>query len=87
MILPPVRSGDEHFWVFPSGVYGFHAHDAAGIGAYHQCSLFSPAEEFASHDDAVAAARAALDALLALPTPDPVAAPAVMSRRGLFGGA
>lgn len=85
--LPTVRAGDEHAWAFPSGVYGFQSHEAAGIGPYHQCSLFSPPTEFSCHDDAVAAVRAALEALLAPPPPDVEPGPAMRSRRSLFGGA
>jgi [NiFe] hydrogenase assembly HybE family chaperone len=85
--LPAVRAGDEHAWAFPSGVYGFQSHEAEGIGHYHQCSLFSPPAEFTCHDDAVAAARAALEALLAPPVPEVEPAPAMRSRRSLFGGA
>jgi len=85
--LPAVRAGDERLHAFPSGVYGFHAHDDPAAGPYQQCSLFSPVEEFGSHDDAVAAARAALEALLT-PEPPPAAAqpPAPVSRRDLFRG-
>jgi [NiFe] hydrogenase assembly HybE family chaperone len=79
--LPPLRTGKTRTWVFPSGEYEFNGHDEPALGAYQQCSLFSPVFEFASHDDAVAAARAALEALFALPQP------ARMSRRGLLVGA
>jgi len=89
--LPPVRTGEEKLYAFPAGVYGFHGHDDPLTGPYQQCSLFSPVEEFSTHDDAVAAARAALEGLVA-PQPEPgdgavVAPPPRMSRRGLFGGA
>ena len=85
--LPAVRSGDEKLYAFPSGVYGFHAHDDPAAGAYQQCSLFSPVDEFDSHDDAVAAARAALEALLTPEPAAPVAPPPQVSRRDLFRGA
>jgi len=88
--LPPVRAGDEKLYAFPAGVFGFHAHDDPVAGPYQQCSLFSPVEEFSSHEDAVAAACAALDALVAPPSPAqgaPVEAPPLVSRRGLLRGA
>ncbi len=83
-VLPPVRRGEQHPWAFPSGIYGFHAHEEPILGAYHQCSLFSPATGFATHDDAAAAARAALEALLVAPVP---VAPAPLTRRALLSGA
>jgi [NiFe] hydrogenase assembly HybE family chaperone len=79
-VLPPTRVGDSRSWVFPSGEYAFIAGADPMLGAYAQCSLFSPAFEFASHDDAVAAARAALEALFTVPQP------ARLSRRGLLLG-
>lgn len=78
--LPAARSGESRTWAFPSGEYDFVCADDPTLGAYAQCSLFSPAFEFDSHDDASAAARAALEALMASPQP------ARMSRRGLLLG-
>jgi [NiFe] hydrogenase assembly HybE family chaperone len=78
--LPAVRAGASHTWAFPSGEYAFDGAEDPGLGAYTQCSLFSPAFDFDSHDDAVAAARAALEALFTPPQP------ARMSRRGLLLG-
>ncbi len=86
-LLPPVRVGDQKLWTFPSGIYGFYAHEEAATGPYQQCSLFSPVAEFASQEDAVAAARAALAALLEVPPPPAPEPPATLSRRGLFGAA
>ena len=40
--LPPVRSGETRRWTFPSGDYPFHGHEEPTLGAYQQCSLFSP---------------------------------------------
>jgi [NiFe] hydrogenase assembly HybE family chaperone len=81
--LPAARAGDSRTWAFPSGDYAFNAAEDPTLGSYAQCSLFSPAFEFASHDDAVAAARAALEALFAVPPPPQ---PARLSRRGLLLG-
>ncbi|MBS0396604.1 MAG: [NiFe]-hydrogenase assembly chaperone HybE [Proteobacteria bacterium] len=78
--LPAVRPGDTHAWSFPSGEYGFDAHEDPELGRYHQYSLFSPVLEFDDHDEAVAVARAALVALFASPEP------ARLSRRGLLLG-
>jgi [NiFe] hydrogenase assembly HybE family chaperone len=79
--LPAVRAGQPRAWVFPSGEYAFDGHEDPALGAYQQCSLFSPAFEFDCHDDAVAAASAALEALFTPPEP------ARVSRRGLLLGA
>jgi len=80
LALPTARPGESRTWAFPSGEYDFVAAEDPTLGSYAQCSLFSPAFEFESHDDAVAAARAALDELLTAPQP------ARMSRRGLLLG-
>jgi [NiFe] hydrogenase assembly HybE family chaperone len=78
--LGSLRTGATECWSFPSGDYEFHGHAEPSIGNYRQCSLISPVLEFSSHVDAVAAARAALDALF---TP---AEPRRVSRRGLVTG-
>jgi [NiFe] hydrogenase assembly HybE family chaperone len=78
--LAPLATAATESWGFPSGEYAFHGHAEPGIGAYRQCSLFSPALDFATHEDAVAAARAALAALFTPPQPRRV------SRRGLILG-
>jgi [NiFe] hydrogenase assembly HybE family chaperone len=78
--LAALRTGATECWSFPSGDYEFLGHAEPSIGDYRQCSLISPALEFASHADAVAAARAALDALFTPPEPRRV------SRRGLVLG-
>ncbi len=77
---PAARVGESRTWAFPSGEYAFNGAEDPALGAYAQCSLFSPAFEFESHADAVAAARAALEALFTPPQP------ARMSRRGLLFG-
>lgn len=84
--VPAIRRGDAHPWAFPSGVYGFLAHEEPGVGAYHQCSLFSPVTEFATQEDAEQAALAALEALMQPSTPNAAAGPARLSRRGLLTG-
>jgi [NiFe] hydrogenase assembly HybE family chaperone len=78
--LPLPRPGAPQSWTFPSGAYSFEGREEATLGGFQQCSLFSPALEFASHDAAVAVARAALEALFAAPSP------AQLSRRGLLLG-
>lgn len=79
-------TGQSQEWTFPSGVYEFHGHEEPTLGHYQQCSLFSPAMEFATHDDARAAAHAALDALFAVPEPPAPPPPRKFSRRGLLTG-
>jgi [NiFe] hydrogenase assembly HybE family chaperone len=79
-------TGQSHEWTFPSGAYEFHGHEEPTLGHYHQCSLFSPAMEFATHEDARTAAQAALDALFAVPAPPTPPPPRKFSRRGLLTG-
>ena len=78
--LPALRTGESRSFVFPSGEYAFVGAEDPVVGAYAQCSLFSPAFEFDSHEAAITAARAALDALFTLPQP------ARVTRRGLLTG-
>ena len=79
-------TGQSQEWTFPSGVYEFHGHEEPTLGHYQQCSLFSPALDFATHDDARTAACAALDALFAVPAPPAPPPPRKFSRRGLLTG-
>lgn len=69
---PAALAGSHYDWAFPSGVYEFIVADEARLGRYHLCSLFSPAGEFASHEQARLTALAAITALFN----DPLAAPA-----------
>jgi [NiFe] hydrogenase assembly HybE family chaperone len=78
--LPAVRPGATHAWSFPSGEYGFDGHDDETLGRYHQYSLYSPALDFETHEEAATVARAALEALFVPPEP------ARLSRRGLLLG-
>ncbi|WP_211329794.1 [NiFe]-hydrogenase assembly chaperone HybE [Azonexus fungiphilus] len=68
---PAAAAGSHCDWAFPSGVYEFIVADEASLGRYHLCSLFSPAGEFASHEQARLTALAAITALFN----DPLAAP------------
>ncbi|MGZ5532673.1 MAG: [NiFe]-hydrogenase assembly chaperone HybE [Methylomonas sp.] len=65
---------------FPFGSFEFTVADQAHIGRYALCSLFSPMFQFTEQADAVAAAEAALQALLAAPEPRR------LSRRELLRG-
>lgn len=82
-----LATGRAQVWTFPSGDYEFYGHEAEALGHYQQCSLFSPALEFATHEDARAAALAALDALFAPPEPPRPPEPRKYSRRGFLLGA
>jgi [NiFe] hydrogenase assembly HybE family chaperone len=84
--VPRLATGRSHEWTFPSGLYEFYGHEEPSLGHYHQCSLFSPALEFASHGAAIEAAAAALDSLFTVPPAIPPA-PRKFSRRGLLLGA
>jgi [NiFe] hydrogenase assembly HybE family chaperone len=81
--VPRLATGSSHEWAFPSGAYEFYGHEEPSLGHYHQCSLFSPALEFADQEAARVAASAALDALFTAPAPP---APKKFSRRGLLTG-
>jgi [NiFe] hydrogenase assembly HybE family chaperone len=82
---PDLAAGSKHGWDFPSGHYEFTVAEEASLGRYHLCSLFSPAQEFDSHEAARLTALAAAQALFAEPlAAPPVAAPAP-SRRAFLG--
>ncbi|BBU60203.1 hydrogenase expression/formation protein HupJ [Methylosinus sp. C49] len=75
---------------FPAGDVDFNVSEIDGFGRIAACSLFSPMDDFADHDAACTAARAALDALLdpalnETPKREPEPANA-LDRRALFGG-
>lgn len=83
----PAAAADGHCdWSFPSGNYEFIVADEAKLGRYHLCSLFSPAGDFASHEQARLTALAAVTALFNEPLAAP-AAPAAppASRRAFLG--
>ena len=85
---PAAAAGSHYDWAFPSGVYEFIVADETRLGRYHLCSLFSPAGEFASHEQARLTALAAITALfnepLAAPPDPPVDVPPP-SRRAFLG--
>lgn len=82
---PALAAGAKHDWDFPSGVYEFTVAEESTMGTYHLCSLFSPALDFASHEQAQLTARAAVAALFAEPVAATGAIPAVASRRAFLG--
>lgn len=82
---PAVPAGGKHEWTFPSGDYEFIVADEASLGPYHLCSLFSPALDFASHEQARLTALAAEQALFAAAQVTPPPPPAVSSRRAFLG--
>ena len=55
--------GVEHLLELPLGSFRFVEAETAGVGAFGQCSLFSPVLEFADQAAAEATAEAALEAL------------------------
>ncbi len=81
---PDLAAGAKHDWSFPSGDYEFIVAGEASLGIYHLCSLFSPALEFASHEQARLTALASAHALFAEPLAVPVEA-AAPSRRAFLG--
>ena len=81
---PALAACSKHDWRFPSGDYEFTVADEASLGNYHLCSLFSPALEFDSHEQARLTALAAAHALFAEPLSAPASAPAP-TRRAFLG--
>lgn len=81
---PALAACSKHDWHFPSGDYEFTVADEASLGNYHLCSLFSPALEFDSHEQARLTALAAAHALFAEPLSAPATAPAP-TRRAFLG--
>lgn len=84
---PALAAGSKHDWRFPSGDYEFIVAAEASLGLYHLCSLFSPALDFASHEQARLTALAAEQALFAAPVavPPPAALPGRRAFLGLAG--
>lgn len=84
---PAAAAGSHCDWRFPSGVYEFIVADEDRLGRYHLCSLFSPAGDVASHEQARLTALAALTALFndPLAAPPPAAATPPASRRAFLG--
>jgi [NiFe] hydrogenase assembly HybE family chaperone len=84
-------SGDLAVWQaggsarlhFPSGEYDFMVSEVEGEGLVASCSLFSPMDEFADHEAAQLAAKAAADALFEREEPEPEPG---ITRRQLLGG-
>jgi [NiFe] hydrogenase assembly HybE family chaperone len=104
MLLPGPGGGvralgpdEKQRWRFPSGEYEFMGGHDEELGAYQSCSLFSPAFEFAAHEDARTMAEATMHGLMsAVETAAPAAAVVraddapvdrSLSRRGFLRGA
>lgn len=81
---PALAAGSKHDWHFPSGDYEFIVAGESRLGVYHLCSLFSPALEFAEHEQARLVALATVQALFAEPIAPPAPA-ATPSRRAFLG--
>lgn len=85
---PSTPAGGKQMWKFPSGDYEFIVASESTLDCYHLCSLFSPALEFESHQQAKLVALAALEALF---TPSQAtgetgtSSQEAMSRRGFLG--
>lgn len=81
---PRAGADGKCLWRFASGDYEFTRAEESSLGEFHLCSLFSPALEFARHEEARLVALAAVTALFQGPI---VAAPApkAASRRGFLG--
>jgi [NiFe] hydrogenase assembly HybE family chaperone len=69
---PPVAvaAGATQSLSLPAGEVAFLAADLEGFDRLLMCSLFSPMQDFADHEAALATARASLDLLLAPPPPE-----------------
>ena len=84
---PVLAACSKHDWRFPSGDYEFTVAEEARIGNYHLCSLFSPAFEFPTQEQARLTALAVSHALHAEPmaAPDVAPAKAAAGRRAFLG--
>ncbi len=83
---PELTPCSKYDWRFPSGNYEFTVAHEDRLGTYHLCSLFSPAVELESHDQARLTAIAVGEALFAEPLAAPPAvADAPRSRRAFLG--
>lgn len=83
---PPLPACSKHDWSFPSGNYEFTVAEEERLGVYHLCSLFSPALEFESQEQARLTAIAIAHALHAEPiAPVTSTPPATASRRSFLG--
>ena len=82
---PVVAACSKHDWHFPSGNYEFTVAQEDRLGTYHLCSMFSPALEFATHEQARLTALAIAHALFAEPLAVPAAEAAKPSRRAFLG--
>lgn len=58
------KSGETRTVWLPAGKVDFLASELSGFGLLLMCSLFSPMQDFADHEAALATAQAALDGLL-----------------------
>lgn len=85
---PMLPACSKHDWHFASGDYEFTVADEERIGNYHLCSLFSPAFDFPTQEQARLTALAVAHALHAEPMTAPEAAPIaapVSGRRAFLG--
>ena len=83
---PELAPCSKYDWRFPSGNYEFTVAHEDRLGTYHLCSLFSPAVELESHDQARLTAIAVGEALFASPLAPPTAVAEVpRSRRAFLG--
>ncbi len=89
--------GASHVIDLPCGLVDFLVGDLPGLGRAHMCSLFSPMQQFADQETAVATARAALEGLLdenyltggppaSAPAEPPRPQAAELDRRAFFRG-
>ncbi len=83
---PQLAACSKYDWRFPSGNYEFTVAHEDRLGTYHLCSLFSPAVELTSHEQARLTALAVIEALFAAPIAAPaVYAEAPRNRRAFLG--
>jgi [NiFe] hydrogenase assembly HybE family chaperone len=61
LVLTPAGSRETESVAFPSGAISFRRSDLQGLEPLMMCSLFSPMQDFADQEAALATARAALE--------------------------
>ena len=82
---PAMAACSKFDWQFPSGNYEFTVAEEASLGNYHLCSLFSPALEIETHEQARLTALATAHALFAAPLSVPPPAVSAPTRRAFLG--
>lgn len=78
--------GSKASYAFPFGTFSFVLGQMEGVGLVETCSLFSPMDEFTSHESAVDVACEAIEGLFGLDEEELEKQRQKTSRRSILGG-